>query len=459
MTEQIKSWLAQNQDAILAELAELVAIPSVSESLEGAHPFGEACTQALETALQIGERHGLKGRNMENYCGYARLEVNDDSADFGLIAHLDVVPPLDGWLGDPFQMQIRDGWAIGRGVMDNKGAAIASYWALEYLRQHSHPRHNWRVFLGLNEERGMRDLAYYLEHQPAPALSLVPDAVFPVCYAEKSHLNVRIALDLSETNIVSIEAGTVPNIVPAAAKAVIADLKAYEANPQDLAGLPTRTMEAEGRSKHASMPDGSLNAVGVLARKLLDEGLVNPAGRKLLELLESLANDIHGELTGTARDDEALGNTSQVGSIARTEGRTLYYTFDTRFPAIAKADEIAEDLQRFYDPQGISFEVLRKDDAIPQDPKAPLIGALTRIVNEELGTDLKPYTMGGGTYARKLPNAYAFGLEQDGQQPPSFLPDGQGGVHQPNEALNIAGYMQGIAILIKAMLWLDENID
>ena len=252
-----------------------------------------------------------------------------------------------------------------------------------------------------------------------------------------------------QTNIVSIEAGTVPNIVPAAAKAVIADLKAYEANPQDLAGLPTRTMEAEGRSKHASMPDGSLNAVGVLARKLLDEGLVNPAGRKLLELLESLANDIHGELTGTARDDEALGNTSQVGSIARTEGRTLYYTFDTRFPAIAKADEIAEDLQRFYDPQGISFEVLRKDDAIPQDPKAPLIGALTRIVNEELGTDLKPYTMGGGTYARKLPNAYAFGLEQDGQQPPSFLPDGQGGVHQPNEALNIAGYMQGIAILIK----------
>ena len=114
MTEQIKSWLAQNQDAILAELAELVAIPSVSESLEGAHPFGEACTQALETALQIGERHGLKGRNMENYCGYARLEVNDDSADFSLIAHLDVVPPLDGWLGDPSKCKF-DGWAIGRG--------------------------------------------------------------------------------------------------------------------------------------------------------------------------------------------------------------------------------------------------------------------------------------------------------------------------------------------------------
>lgn len=460
MTEKITTWLDRHQEEILQDLVELVAIPSVSQSEEGQHPFGEACTQALEKALEIAEKHGLRGKNLQNYCGYARLEADDSSAsDFGLITHLDVVPPLEGWIESPYSMILKEGWAIGRGVVDNKGAAVASFWALRYLREHVQTRHNWLVFLGLNEERGMRDLDYFLKHHPAPALSLVPDTTFPVCYAEKSHLNLRIALDLSQTNIASIEAGTVPNIVPAAAEARILEKTVIAATEADLMGVPMQRVEAGGLSKHASVPDGSVNAIGELAKRLLAEDLLNEAGKQLCTLLVQLAEDIHGEFTGAAREDAALGNTSQVMSIARTEGRTLYLSFDTRFPAIATADEIIADLQRFYGARNIRFEVLRKDDAIPKDPNAPLIDALTKIVNDELGTDLKPYTMGGGTYARKLPNAYAFGLSLDEEDVPDFLPQGQGGVHQPNEALHIGSYLQGIKILILAILWLDENID
>ncbi|MEA4812303.1 MAG: Sapep family Mn(2+)-dependent dipeptidase [Anaerolineaceae bacterium] len=459
MKKEIDLWIEERKDEILAELTELVRFKSVSVyNPESTDPFGPECTAVLEKALVLAKKHGLSGRNMENMCGYARLDVNKDAKEFGLFAHLDVVPELEGWFGEPYKVLVRDGWAIGRGISDNKGAAVASMFALEYLRSHATPRHNWLLFLGLNEESGMRDLKYFLEHHSAPALSLVPDAGFPVCYAEKSHLNARIRIDISKTNILSLTAGTVVNIVPGEAEAYIALKDCYEKDPQNIASLPSRKVSAKGLSSHASMPDNGVNAIGKLADELLAGDLLNAEGRKVMELVSKLANDYHGAVAGVDRDDPELGNTSHSCDIARVEGRDLLLTFDIRFPATTKAAEIHAQLKSFYEAKGIALEVLRMDDAIPKDPHARLIDKLTEIVNEEKGTELQPYTMGGGTYARKLPNAYGFGLDSDAARP-EFFPQGHGNVHQPNEAIHIDEYCQGIKILIKAILWLDAHED
>jgi succinyl-diaminopimelate desuccinylase len=45
---------------------------------------------------------------------------------FGFAGHLDVVPPGDGWNGDPFAAEIMDGTLVGRGANDMK-SAIAAY--------------------------------------------------------------------------------------------------------------------------------------------------------------------------------------------------------------------------------------------------------------------------------------------------------------------------------------------
>src|SRR5580765_2812000 len=45
---------------------------------------------------------------------------------FGFAGHLDVVPPGDGWSGDPFAADIVDGRLVGRGAADMK-SAIAAY--------------------------------------------------------------------------------------------------------------------------------------------------------------------------------------------------------------------------------------------------------------------------------------------------------------------------------------------
>jgi succinyl-diaminopimelate desuccinylase len=53
---------------------------------------------------------------------------------FGFAGHLDVVPPGEGWSGDPFEPRIEDGLLIGRGANDMK-SAIAAFVAAASAQQ------------------------------------------------------------------------------------------------------------------------------------------------------------------------------------------------------------------------------------------------------------------------------------------------------------------------------------
>ena len=54
---------------------------------------------------------------------------------FGFAGHLDVVPPGDGWAGDPFEAQIAEGVLIGRGANDMKSAIAAFVAAVSRIDQ------------------------------------------------------------------------------------------------------------------------------------------------------------------------------------------------------------------------------------------------------------------------------------------------------------------------------------
>src|SRR6266576_2955722 len=59
---------------------------------------------------------------------------------FGFAGHLDVVPPGEGWSGDPFAADIEDGLLMGRGANDMKSAIAADYRLAE--RAAHPPRHD-----------------------------------------------------------------------------------------------------------------------------------------------------------------------------------------------------------------------------------------------------------------------------------------------------------------------------
>ena len=66
--------------------------------------------------------------------------------------------------------------------------------------------------------------------------------------------------------------------------------------------------------------------------------------------------------------------------------------------------------------------------------------------------------MAGGTYARLMQKAVAFGMgSPNGNAIPPF-PPGQGRAHQRNESVEIERMRKGFLIYVRALRYLDEEI-
>lgn len=120
------------RDDILRDLAKLIAVPSVCTHPLPGKPFGEAPAQALECILSMAKNMGFETENTDNYAGAVYYGTGTEYVD--VLTHVDVVPAGDGWDTDPFQMVIKDGMAYGRGVSDDKGAAIVALYCLKALK-------------------------------------------------------------------------------------------------------------------------------------------------------------------------------------------------------------------------------------------------------------------------------------------------------------------------------------
>ena len=67
---------------------------------------------------------------------------------------------------------------------------------------------------------------------------------------------------------------------------------------------------------------------------------------------------------------------------------------------------------------------------------------------------IPPYTLGGGTYAHHLPNAYVFGM--NGCLPPDDFPKGKGGAHGVDESVSLARLQRAMRIYARALLLLND---
>ena len=63
------------------------------------------------------------------------IRTVSEGPHFGFAGHLDVVPPGDGWDGDPFEARIEDGVLTGRGANDMKSAIAAFAAAVSRVAQ------------------------------------------------------------------------------------------------------------------------------------------------------------------------------------------------------------------------------------------------------------------------------------------------------------------------------------
>lgn len=187
---------------LIGAIRSIVSQKSVEDVPVPGAPFGVGVRAALDQTLELCRELGFETVDVDGYMGYALWRARTEASDEPLpgyicaLGHLDVVPEgSTGWKVDPYSADLTDGRITGRGVLDNKGpiyACLYALWALKRLGLE--PRRDVRIIFGCNEETGFRDLRYYLEHEPVPVMGFTPDCKYPVVYAERGRMGVRLAV-------------------------------------------------------------------------------------------------------------------------------------------------------------------------------------------------------------------------------------------------------------------------
>ena len=458
MNEQLRRdldlFVRENETAIFRDIARLVAIDSVEGKPEPGAPFGAGPKAALEKGLEIARELGLEAVNCADKIGYAQLGEGPEDRYLATITHLDVVPTGDGWEHDPFTMREREGWIIGRGVLDDKGPSVLCLYALKYLKERGVPlKYPVRALLGANEETGMGDVEYYLANYPAPLFCFSPDANFPLCNGEKGIYHGRIVFKLPLNRIREIKGGIVANAIPDKAEAVVEAEKLENAERVKVQELEPGLwrVSTTGLGGHASMPRGTVNAIGVLVDYLLAEGVGDENERRMLQLLQRLHSAWDGSGLGVQADDGLFEPLTIIGGVIGTEEGRLFQTLDSRYPTNTSGAKIAAAVQAL---AGDLAEVTVDRDAEPfyMSLDNPAVQVCINAYNAVTGENAKPYTIGGGTYARDFPNAVSFGPEHPERPVPAFA----GPIHGVDEAASKAWLLEALKVYILALIELEK---
>jgi predicted dipeptidase len=401
----------------------------------------------------------------------------------GLVIHGDVVDAdPDPWSFPPFAGVVSDdGYVKGRGAADDKGPLIQALLAMKALQESGIPRtHTVRLLVGSEEESAAGEMAEYLKEHKAPDYSLVLDSEFPVVVGEKAWDGLAVVVSLSAREgmkkpyiVEMIDAGLAPSIVPERAEV---RLKWVGPSPDwtpletelRAAKLPEGTrlaMKADGdtmrvvvygTAAHAGVNiTGGRNALVGLAHAL--EGKLSSGGvDDMLAFVRIAGQDIYGTGLGITDNDPIWGryavNIATVKPKEDDPASVVLFINLRRIPPRTAAQSEAyliDFVKRFNARTGASLAVSSElsyfeDEPLGFDPKAKLVRRLMNAYSAATGEkDPKPAISGGGTYAKRLPNAIAFGM---------WFPGKPYTGHDVDEKISIADLQKGAKVLIHALV-------
>ena len=418
----MKNWIEQTLPAQIEDLKALVRIPSVSrgDPAEEGKPFGKTVYEALQAALAIARRLGLKAWDVDGYCGV--VEYGEGEEVLGILAHLDVVPEGEGWSVPPYSATEKDGRIIGRGTLDDKSPALSAIYALAAAKECGlEMKRRVRVILGCDEEIGSLGVEHYLKVEGQPTLAFTPDAEYPVVNSEMGIMHTTY--EKHYPSQLRIDCGTAANVIPGVIRAEL-PVKAVPVHAP--AGYTVTYDEnritVEGRGGHASMPEFAKNALQALMKILTVQPLPDADKETVRSLYALWQFDMHGESLGIDVTDES-GRTTYSPDVIRFDETGVRFIADCRHPFTAKAEDLLQKWDAAYGKAGFARTdtVIKPGHFIPADSE--LVSTLMDIYNELNGSNSKPLSMGGGTYAREMENAVAFGIVREGEESMCHMPD------------------------------------
>lgn len=431
----------QVKDEFLISLKTLISYPSVLNEGENGTPFGQAIQDVLEKTLEICRDIGFTTYlDPKGYYGYA--EIGQGAELLAILCHLDVVPSGDeaDWQTPPFEATIKDCWVFGRGVQDDKGPSLAALYAVKsLLDQGIQFKKRVRFIFGTDEETLWRCMARYNTIEEQASMGFAPDSSFPLTYAEKGLLQVKLHGPGSDQ--LELEVGGAFNVVPDKAN-YQGPLYEQVCNGLKEAGYDYQSTEQTvtvlGVPKHAKDASQGINAVIRLATILapLQEHpalsfLATQAGQ------DGTGRQIFGDIA-----DEPSGHLSfNVAGLMINHERSEI-RIDIRTPVLADKEELVELLTRCAQNYQLRYEEFDYLAPLYVAKDSKLVSTLMQIYQEKTSDNSPAISSGGATFARTMPNCVAFG---------ALFPGAKQTEHQANECAVLEDLYRAMDIYAEAV--------
>lgn len=463
--DSIINYIDENKDAMLQDLRELIAIKSVAEGPDAQPPFGEGVHKAFCHVLEMAQADGFLTKNVDDYGGHLDLP-GEGSGVMGILVHLDVVPEGSGWEEDPYGGVVKDGKIFGRGALDDKGPAIAAYYAMKAVKESGVPlKDTVRMILGLDEETDWIGMNHYMSKVAPPDYGFTPDGDFPVIHGEMGILVFDIAKKLSPVSekgleLRSLKGGNAANMVADHARAVLRDTTGagYDSIREKIAEFK-KTHEVdinckgvgksfeittEGVSAHGARPESGLNAISILMEFLGTLDFASDDVNDFIEFYQThIGYELDGQALGCGCSDEPSGHLILNVGMVQADEKSASLTINIRYPVTMDAEQVYDSLMPAVDRYDMGI-VKGKHEApifIPVDD--PMIVTLMDIYKKRTGDlNSEPLVIGGGTYARAMKNAVAFGAR---------FPEEPDIAHQKNECMSVDSLVKMAKIYAEAI--------
>lgn len=454
-------------------LSEVIRFPTVQFD-------DEARTAQQAWLLRTAASLGLVARDAGKVTEI-ELPGPDGAPVLGLVVHGDVQPvEVEAWSFPPFAGKADGTYAYGRGVADDKGPLVQALLAMTALRESGIARtHTIRLLVGSDEESDNKDIAEYLVHHAPPDYSLVLDSEFPAVVGEKAWNSLTVTTPrqapqrpgavAKKWSVAALDAGLSASIVPDRAEVSlrwddgavgwqplldsIARFKMPEGTRVATQVAPDGALRivAYGKSAHAGVNiAGGRNALVALAR-LMEGKLPGGSADDLLAFVRLAGRDLSGTGLGITDRDPLWG--TYVVNVATIkpdvdDPKKLVLTINIRSfpPRTGKQlqSQLAKLVADFCQRTGAQFVAGGYYGDVPLvfDPNSKLVRRLLDNYAQASGKPAKPAISGGGTYAKRLPNAIAFGMWFPGKPYPG---------HDVDEKIAIEDLQLGTRILIETL--------
>lgn len=192
--------------------------------------------------------------------------------------------------------------------------------------------------------------------------------------------------------IVDFVGGVAHNAVPDRAACTVrlpeSALKQTEGVTFEAGENGTTIIRGWGKSGHAAMPQGTVNAIGLIVTCLLESKVCSPAETSYLHVLHTLHATTDGSALGIAASDDVFDPLTIIGGTIEMKDGRLRQSFDCRYPTSTTAEHLTEMMTRCVAPLPRWRMYLRVPFYIAAD--SPAIQTLITTYNDVTGENKKP---------------------------------------------------------------------